>query len=694
MVCKLPSPHWVDSTSVGLQSAVENVVDGYISLKMGEVLPVYPADFTFYLIYFSSNLDTLFEYPKLVTTKKDISVPSDTLSLGNYISVRASQLGVSGTISPTNLNLVNTDVYSLPAPTELMRGLTPSSTHIVVDSADGWPRQDGYALVGEEVILYSEVIDGYDGYDGLLIQNRDPFSCNAITSHTVGASVFLFRGFEDVNGVRFKPLAACGMPLPQWVEGTDRGIRKIVDLGIGTSVKLEWYYAKAPPGFSKVYYNVYQSESLFTLYKSAPKGFTSDLSAIVPSLSPGKSYYFGVRAFYQSANLDLANFGEISDGFYEYPAEVEINEPDGYLTSAQTETLFVSSTEGFPLQGFLKIGSEVIAYNSKTSTSFNITTRDLFSIGRVVDYANGTKVTFFKGVEDDNYQFLRTVPTWSGASDVKMPLPDGYNGIPADGYNGLAYNQDEDGYRSVLDDIVTEDHSDFEEENKDFSTFPYCGYRAPNYVKLHQQDQCGTYHGGRQMRVIAGVNDGKPVMVGGGVNIFEAAQQRNEVILGLTSEPFVLLRRKTTGKKCRRLSIHTEHPHSRCGLCYGTTFDGGYDRIVNDRQIRPGEANANGFVPIRISPYDNDLELTQDRGLAQTDMLDGWTIAVPIIKDRDILIRYIFDESAGLYVEEFRYEVLKVQRNKLLFGKDGGQKMSLKKLDHQKEVYKFPITLV
>ena len=690
MVCKLPVPYWTSQQS-GLLSVTENVLDGYIVLDIAPALPVYPGVFSYYNLYWSTNLNTLYDKPQGITSSRQVSIPNDLASLSHYFSVRAAQMGVSGDISSSNLSTLHQQVSTFPqGDSTLQQDLVPSSTHIVIEDASDLPLTDGYIQVEDEIILYSEIVDGYAGFDGLLISNRDPFGCNLIGSHLSNTDVSLFKGFEDLNVKSFKPTASCGMPEPTWESPSNRGISKVDDLGIGTSVKVEWFDAKAPIGFSRIYFNIYQSSTLYGLFGSLPVGVSTSNSAIVPNLTPGKSYYFGVRATYHTSDLDLPNLTQLSENFYAYPTAVNIAESDGYFFSNQIGEMKVDETTGFPLFGSIGIASEILAYNSLLSDSFNISDRDVFGLNLVSDYPNGTSINFFKGIEDKNFQFYRSIPSWDGSTGVpNLPVPDGY----LDGYVDLNYNQDSDGYRSVFDDIVTEDLSAFEEDNDDFDPFNYCGYRKQNPVALHQGGQCGTYHGHSGFGTVPG-SDGESVPLAGGMNIWESAQQRSEVILGLTAEPFVLVRRKTTGRKCPRLSIRSEHPHARCGTCFGTNFLGGFDRFSNQRSLVPTQTNGNGFINIRVSPYDNDLELTSDRGLAQSDILDGWTIAVPIIKDRDILIRYIFDESMGIYVEDFRYEVLKVTRNKLFFGKSGQQKISMKKMDKTEEIYKFPISLI
>ena len=90
------------------------------------------------------------------------------------------------------------------------------------------------------------------------------------------------------------------------------------------------------------------------------------------------------------------------------------------------------------------------------------------------------------------------------------------------------------------------------------------------------------------------------------------------------------------------------------------------------------------MIMMRITPYSNDLEIVQDQGLRQPDEITGWTLAVPTIKDRDILIRFSQDG-----IEEFRYEVLSVTRNKLFFGQSGKQEIKMRKLDKTDVVYQY-----
>ena len=95
--------------------------------------------------------------------------------------------------------------------------------------------------------------------------------------------------------------------------------------------------------------------------------------------------------------------------------------------------------------------------------------------------------------------------------------------------------------------------------------------------------------------------------------------------------------------------------------CYGTKFVFGYEQYFNPRR-------SDGRILVRSGPADEDLKMT-DAGLESEFILDFWTLTVPTIKDRDIII--LFDQNDN---EEFRYEVLSVTRNNTIIGLQGGQK--------------------
>ena len=94
--------------------------------------------------------------------------------------------------------------------------------------------------------------------------------------------------------------------------------------------------------------------------------------------------------------------------------------------------------------------------------------------------------------------------------------------------------------------------------------------------------------------------------------------------------------------------------------------------------------NTSGMFLMRAAPWQDDLELVQDQGLRQPDEITMWTLSVPYVKDRDIVIRFTQD---GL--EEFRYVVLYVTRNKLFFNQTGRQDVRMRRLDKTDIAYQY-----
>lgn len=678
MVCILSAPQWDNPQQVGLRSAIENVADNTVVLTWEPAHFTSPASQSYYLIYQSADANTLFDAPKFISLETSVSIPLTLVSASDYFAIRPAQLGVTSIFNPVNLSSPFTDGYTYPASVVLSAEFAPADGYIFVDSIDGFPLNDGYISLGTEIVQYQESLPSFMGSPAFAVANRDPYNCNDAYGGTypIGTNTFLHKGFELKTGPRVKGLVSCGLNRPTWVNNLFPGVRNVKDLGIGNSVQVSWDYARAPAGFSDLYYNVYADTNLYTLGTAQPYGITDQLSAVVPGLHPGDGYYFAVKASYLFNALDTDSMTQVSENFYEYPAAALVDELDGYLSVGELGPISVTSTAGYPSSGLLRIESEILEYSAITPTTFTISRRDVFGFDAAFEYANGTSIDLFKGIEDGNTVVYMSTPTWTAQGPWLPPTL-------GDGYDGYLYLQDSDGYRAIPQDNITEDHDAFESNNIDYNSEEYCGFRSQNFADLYSRNQCGTYLGGR----IGGF--------GGGIDVFEANIQRQEMLLGLTGEPFTLLRRKWTGPVCPKLSLRDEHPHQRCSSCYGTTFAGGFDKYNNPREIQAGIANPNGFISCRVSPYIDDLGIFDNRGLSNEVVeIDIWTTAIPSIKDRDILVRYIYDEEFGVITEEFRYEVLSVTRNKLLFGKDGTQKIKIKRLNKTEDIYKFRIPLV
>jgi len=143
----------------------------------------------------------------------------------------------------------------------------------------------------------------------------------------------------------------------------------------------------------------------------------------------------------------------------------------------------------------------------------------------------------------------------------------------------------------------------------------------------------------------------------------------------LTGESMVLLKRSWDGIKCKCFLPTNEHADDRCVFCYSTGFVLGYKQFFNPRR-------SDGRILVRVSPYDDTVKI-HEVGYESEAILDCWTLTVPSIKNRDILVRYDIDNN-----EEFRYEVLSVNRNKTILGMQGAQKFKMQRVRKFDPAYK------
>jgi len=215
-----------------------------------------------------------------------------------------------------------------------------------------------------------------------------------------------------------------------------------------------------------------------------------------------------------------------------------------------------------------------------------------------------------------------------------------------------------------------------DESNIEFPSYDYTGYHKPSMQDLLSGECVRSYAGGE-------FNGSR------GLFLQDRLLARLDMLLQTTGEEVILLKRIWVGKRCRCYRLRRENPGFRCSYCYGTGFEGGYERYVNSRPVSETSINTQGRILIRPDPYTDDLELVLDQGLRQPSEINAWTLPVPTIKDRDIIVRYDKDG-----IEEFRYECLSVNRNKTVFGQTGVQKFIMRRLDKTDVIYQYLITIL
>lgn len=186
--------------------------------------------------------------------------------------------------------------------------------------------------------------------------------------------------------------------------------------------------------------------------------------------------------------------------------------------------------------------------------------------------------------------------------------------------------------------------------------YDYAGYHRTDPVLLLNGTCVGSYIGG-QMGCIDGYGN---YSIYRGLSLENQNTQRQDILLSVTGQPACLIRRVQTGITCSCYLVNSEYPDDRCPFCYGTKFVFGYEQYFNPRQ-------SDGRIMVRLGPTAENLKM-HEAGLESEFPLDIWTLTVPTIKTRDILV--LFDQANN---ESFRYEVADVTRNNTILGLDGGQ---------------------
>lgn len=464
------------------------------------------------------------------------------------------------------------------------------------------------------------------------------------------------------------------------------GLEKVDPDHNSLGVELFWGAAKPANFRNQIFYNIYYSGNRFGVFSDGPRLITTARDVVVPIVLPGDINYFAVRATeFDPTFFDITQLQQVGSMLYQYPQKQQLlNSMDAY-----TSVVDISSTFGFPTQGFLLVETEVIEYTSITSNSFIIPVAGRGAyLTTPMEHSIDAYVSLFHGVEDGNSFIHRGVRDWS---ENQTPyIKDSY---------GQA-NADIDGYRAALEDNLTGDFSSSDASNLGFDELAHCGYQRPTIFEvlngLCNLDGSGTFlNSGSTITNTTGVpvsNGGVTIQPGqstviSGFNFQDALNGRLNDLLSATGEPIILLRRKWTGRRCRCIDLRRENARFRCPTCFGTGFEGGYDRYINPRSISQAFVNTAGFIMIRVSPAPEVLKLEDKQSLRQDTTLAAWTLTVPTLKQRDVVIRY----NPGTFVEEFRYEVMPVTRNRTLFTQEGRQDFNLYRMDKTDAIYTYKI---
>lgn len=455
---------------------------------------------------------------------------------------------------------------------------------------------------------------------------------------------------------------SCFNPRPRYPNPPFKGIAYANSQGDGYTVELRWFKAVSSDSDFVVAYNVYYSTIREDVFSEGVKFVVTDPDQINGKLvgfTPGDVVYFAVRGTLHDPVLTSLNtLPETSDGCKLYP--------EGILLSSITDTdlvIPVSDIETFPAFGLIQIGVELIAYQNVDIPNSSLVLdgyarRGLFGTEPRLhdpDGYDGIKthdnplVRIFHGFEDDNTSVILEEIKFSEPHFARTNL---------------------DGYRNQTDKVTT-DLSSSEADQIDFPGFDFSGFRRTDPVALLRGDCVGSYYGGEHNCADGYGGVGQQIR---GLGIEDFNNQREEVLLSLTGEPMVLVRRLWEGITCNCVSSSRETPEHRCPTCFGTGFVTGYQQFYNQRR-------SDGRILVHFDPAPEDL-VPMEPGLESDYKPNAWTLSTPIIKDRDFLIRFNKDGT-----EEFRYEVLNVTRNKILLNNVGGQRFAMHRVRKTDPIY-------
>ena len=304
---------------------------------------------------------------------------------------------------------------------------------------------------------------------------------------------------------------------------------------------------------------------------------------------------------------------------------------------------------GFPPFGVVIVGAELIQYLAVDHTNNNLILTNLNQRGVANSNVRSHNVNGFDGYYYQN----PTVRLFALGEDSRWDrifVCQARFEYPNHAFTII------DGYHQVQKDLLSTDLTAADAANTGFPMYDFAGYHRTDPVQLLNGTCVGSYIGG-EMGCIDGYGN---VNMLRGMSLQDQNLQRQEVLLSTTGRPAVLIKRVQTGITCACYLASSEYPDDRCPLCYGTKFVFGYEQFFNPRR-------SDGRIMVRPGPTDEQTKM-YEAGLESEFPLGLWTLAVPTIKTRDVIV--LFDQDDN---EEFRYEVTTVTRNNTVLGQEGGQ---------------------
>lgn len=338
----------------------------------------------------------------------------------------------------------------------------------------------------------------------------------------------------------------CSFPSPLFPSPFDIGLQEVLPLRDGYSVYLDWRTAVPDVHSYTVGYNIYYSTDQENVFLEGPKHFTLNKNTTIIGFVPGDTIYFAVRATeFDPSYLNLLGMPNSphAENAYNYPETALSEDIDN-----ETSRIPLIDVSEFPSIGILKVGYELIQYS-------NIDYLDNIIYGIRGYYDSAVNSHTIDGYDGYDY-YDPTVRLFAGFEDLNQKI---VLAQPRIEYPEFPFTE-LDGYKQTITDILTTDLSSSDDSAASLTEYDYTGYHSTSIVNYFSGNCIGSYAGGEY-----GCADGYKVR---GLNIQAANNQRQEMLLNVTGEPVVLMKRLWTGIKCNCYRLNQEHHEGRCHVCF------------------------------------------------------------------------------------------------------------------------------
>lgn len=435
--------------------------------------------------------------------------------------------------------------------------------------------------------------------------------------------------------------------MPYYLNPVRAGLDAVSSFGDGYTINIKWFQAYPTIKTNKIAYHIFYSTIKENVFSENVKYISMDdaLEANIIDLIPGQEYFFSVRPVEYDPNVfDLDLLPIAYDNLRIYPNSLlreNISDVDLIIP-------LIDVTD-FPDTGIIKIGGELIQYSSVDNIDSNLLLNDINQRGVYSSVVRMHNVDGYDGVVNQSPIIFLFTEEESNIFDRIFVCQSRFE------YPNYPFTII-DGYHQVTKDLLSTDLEASDTANVTFPMYDFAGYHRTDPVQLLNGTCVGSYIGG-EMGCIDG--DGNYNILRG-FTLQDHNNQRQEVELSVTGRPAVLIKRVQTGITCACYLASSEYSDDRCPLCYGTKFVFGYEQYFNPRR-------SDGRIMVRPGPTDENLKM-YEAGLESELPLSLWTLTVPTIKTRDIIILFDIDGN-----EEFRYEVTTVTRNNTILSQQGGQ---------------------